>query len=93
MSIREIITKKLTEELSPQSLAITDESAEHDGHVGARATGETHFHVEIIANVFICKSRLECQRMIYHILRKEMQSDIHALSIDARKPPDSNFNS
>ena len=69
MSIREIITKKLTEELSPQSLAITDESAEHAGHVGARPTGETHFHVEIIANVFIGKSRLECQRIIYHFLR------------------------
>lgn len=84
MSVAERIRDKLTAELSPQTLVVTDLSHRHAGHVGARPEGETHFSVEIVSAAFSGKSRLACQRMVYEILREEMSGPIHALSVTAR---------
>lgn len=88
MRVATQIRSKLTAAFSPTRLEIVDESHRHKGHVGARPNGETHFRVEIVAEAFQGKSRLERQRLVYAALAEEMSHDIHALSLVTRAPTD-----
>ncbi|MBR72085.1 MAG: BolA family transcriptional regulator [Rhodospirillaceae bacterium] len=88
MKIKDIIKKKIIEQLEPLSLSIRDDSNLHIGHVGAKPEGETHFHIDIVAEVFRGKSRVESQRIVFRVLKEEMDNKIHALSISAHEPPD-----
>ena len=46
------LTQRLQNNLNPDQLEITDQSESHRGHTGWRESGETHFHVRIIAQQF-----------------------------------------
>jgi len=87
MSDRIIAIKGRLECLAPTHLEVEDQSHLHAGHPGAR-DGRGHFRVEIVAPVFTGKNRLERHRMVYDALDKLLETDIHALSIDARAPED-----
>ncbi len=71
--------------LDPSEIAVTDDSAAHAGHAGAQ-TGKGHFSVFIRSEAFAGKSRIERHRMVYAALGTLMQTDIHALAIEARAP-------
>jgi BolA protein len=86
MRTADIITKKLTEAFSPQSLKVADESHQHEGHAGARPGGQTHYSVYIVSQAFKGKSRLERHRMINQALSDELAGGIHALAIQAAAP-------
>jgi len=86
MRTADIITKKLTETFSPQSLTVEDESHKHEGHAGARPGGQTHYSVYIVSPAFKSKSRLERHRMINQTLADELAGGIHALAIHAAAP-------
>ena len=81
MSTADRIEEKLTAALAPSRLDIVDESAQHAGHVGARAEGETHFRLTVVADAFASKTRVERQRLIYQILAEELAGGIHALAL------------
>ena len=81
----EKIRAALTAAFAPQHLVIEDESHLHAGHAGA-ATGRGHFKVEIVANAFAGQPLVARHRQVYAALGALMQSDIHALSIQARTP-------
>ena len=82
----DLITKKLTEALAPQSLHVDDESHQHEGHSGSREGGQTHFRVYIVSESFKGKTRLERHRLINGILSDELSGGIHALAIHATAP-------
>lgn len=84
MSVKERITDRLTTAFSPDSLNVIDESHQHHGHSGAREGGESHFRVQIVAQAFAGKTRLEQHRMINAILADELSGPVHALAIEAR---------
>jgi BolA protein len=86
MRTADLITKKLTEAFTPQSLAVEDESHKHEGHAGSRPGGQTHFRVYIVSDAFKGKTRLERHRMINGILSGELAGGIHALAIHATAP-------
>lgn len=86
MSRVEQIRDALQQALSPTLLVVTDDSHKHVGHAGAR-DGRGHFTVEIVSEAFNGKLPLARHRAVYAALGGLMDSDIHALSIDAR-PPD-----
>ena len=86
MLVAETIEKKLRDAFTPKHLDIEDQSHLHAGHAGAREGGQSHFNVDIVADAFAGKSRLERQRMIYAILAEELKGPIHALSLSARTP-------
>ena len=90
MSTAETIKRKLEVALSPTRLEIIDESARHQGHVGARPEGETHFRVEIVASAFEGRSRLDRHRMVSALLADELAGQIHALSLRTRAPSEDN---
>jgi BolA protein len=81
----DLIRSRLNAALAPDALDIEDESHRHAGHAGAR-DGRGHFRVYIVSTAFVGKSALARHRAIYAALGDLMQSDIHALAIDARTP-------
>lgn len=82
----DLIAKKLTEALVPESLKVVDESHQHEGHAGHRPGGETHYRVYIVAQAFAGKSRVERHRMVNAILAEELKGSVHALAIHAQAP-------
>jgi BolA protein len=66
-------------------IEIEDESHLHAGHAGA-ATGRGHFRLQIVSPAFAGKTPIARHRAVYAALGELMQTDIHALSIDARTP-------
>jgi len=81
----ERIRARLADVLAPQELAIEDESHKHAGHAGAR-DGRGHFRVRIVSAAFSGQVPLARHRAVYAALGDLMQTDIHALAIDARAP-------
>ena len=71
--------------LQPVTLDVIDDSHKHAGHEGAR-DGRGHFTVRIVSPVFAGKAPLARHRAIYAALAEMMQTDIHALAIEARTP-------
>jgi len=86
MSMADRIRTKLEAGLAPRRLAIFDDSHRHAGHAGARDGGETHFRVEIVADGFVGKSRVERQRAVYALLSDEMKERVHALQLTTLAP-------
>ena len=86
MQTADVITKKLTEAFTPQSLKVLDESHQHEGHAGHRPGGQTHFRVYIVSEAFKGKTRLERHRMINGTLAGELAGGVHALAIHAAAP-------
>jgi BolA protein len=86
MGTQDVITEKLREAFTPQSLRVEDESHQHAGHAGHRPGGETHFRLYIVAEAFSGKSRLERHRMINSALAAELKGGVHALAIHAAAP-------
>jgi BolA protein len=67
----------------PTVLEIIDDSARHAGHAGAR-DGRGHFKMKIVAGAFAGQGLLARHRAVYAALGTLMQTDIHALQIDAK---------
>lgn len=81
------IRERLQQAFAPAELDIVDDSARHAGHAGAK-DGRGHFNVRIVSQRFAGTKTLERHRMVYAALGNLMQTDIHALSVDARSPDD-----
>ena len=71
--------------LQPVTLDVIDDSHKHAGHAGARG-GQGHFGVDIVSSAFAGKLPLARHRLVYAALGDMMQTDIHALAIEAKAP-------
>lgn len=80
-----MIEERLRATLAPEALAVRDESHRHAGHAGAKS-GKGHFVVTIVSPRFAGIPAIERHRMIYAALGEIMESEIHALTINARAP-------
>ena len=85
-AVADSLRQKLNAAFSPTMLEVTDDSARHAGHAGARAGGESHFNVVIQAPAFEGTSRVQRQRMVNSALAEELAGPVHALSIKALAP-------
>ena len=72
--------------LSPVSVELVDESAQHAGHAGAQPGGETHWRLSIVSPRFAGQPTVARHRLVYQALGELMQNPIHALAISARSP-------
>ena len=79
------IESRLRAALNPEDLEVTDDSAQHVGHEGARG-GSGHYSVTIISAQFNGQNTLKRHRLVYDALTDMMHKDIHALSIRALAP-------
>ena len=85
MSVAARIRERLAT-LEPLALELVDESAQHEGHAGARPGGNTHWRLTIVSPRFAGKPTVARHRMVYQALGELMQDPIHALAITARAP-------
>ena len=81
------IEKLLTDAFAPSEVLVKDQSHLHAGHAGAKE-GKGHFDVKIVSEDFAGQSRINRHRMVYDALGSFMQSDVHALRINAISPMD-----
>jgi BolA family transcriptional regulator, general stress-responsive regulator len=88
------IEAKLTQALSPEHLAVIDESHLHAGHhhlgsdhhAAFDGSGETHFRVRLVSAAFAGQSRVGRHRLVNEALREELAGGVHALAIEASAP-------
>lgn len=80
-----VIEAKLTAEFFPVKLQVKDQSHLHAGHEGSKGGGG-HFHVTIVSEAFDGCPPLQRHRMIFSALGSLMETDIHALRINALTP-------
>ncbi|HME39853.1 MAG TPA: BolA family protein [Steroidobacteraceae bacterium] len=80
------LRERLESRFAPALLTIEDESHLHAGHAGA-AGGHSHFRVTIVAEAFRGVSPVARHRLVYAAVGDLMQTDIHALAIEASPPP------
>ena len=79
------IESLLRDAFAPTYLLVKDQSHLHAGHEGAR-DGRGHFDVTIESKAFSGKRPLVCHRMVYDAVGSLMETDIHALRIQAKAP-------
>ena len=84
MNVARSIEEKLAS-LQPSRLKLTDESALHAGHEGAKGGGG-HYRLTIVSAQFSGKNTVARHRLIYTALGAMMQQQIHALAIRAYAP-------
>ena len=70
---------------APTDLLVKDQSHLHEGHAGAKE-GKGHFDVRIVSDQFEGQNRITRHRMVYDALGHFMDTDIHALRINAISP-------
>lgn len=80
-----LIEERLRIALAPESLEISDESAAHAGHAGAREGG--HFTIRIVSTAFADQSLIQRHRLIHAAVADLMGREIHALSIAKAQTP------
>ena len=83
------IEETLSATFAPSRLRVRDQSHLHAGHAGAQS-GKGHFAVDIISGSFAGLSPIARHRRIFDALEEMMETDIHALSIKAQTPEESN---
>lgn len=74
--------------LKPIKLVLVDNSDQHAGHAGSKGweeSGESHFRLSIVADVFSGLSLVKRHQLIYLVLGDAMKK-IHALQIHAKAP-------
>ena len=78
---------QLTEALSPERLDIINESHLHAGHQPQfDGTGQTHFRIRIVADVFSGMNRVARHRKINEFVAPFMDHGLHAIAIEAKAP-------
>lgn len=82
------IRTAIEQALAPVSLEIEDQSHRHAGHEGAR-DGRGHFSVDVVSTAFAGMAPLARHRAVYAAVGTLMETDIHALTIRARTPGES----
>jgi len=94
MSIQATMENKLKQAYSPERLVVLNESHLHAGHhhedsghhVTYDGTGETHFRVRIVSDVFSGMSRIDRHRSVNTLLADELNGGVHALAIEPAAP-------
>ena len=84
-NVQQQIAVTLEQAFSPIGLELIDDSAKHRGHAGAQR-GAGHYQVKIISSAFSGLSLIKRHQLVYAALSQLMGSAIHALSIKALAP-------
>jgi BolA family transcriptional regulator, general stress-responsive regulator len=85
-SVEATIRDKLERTFRPTRLEVVNESHLHAGHRSSPGTGESHFRVLIVSDVFAGKSRVQRHRLVNETLAAELKGKVHALALDVRAP-------
>ncbi len=84
MGVADQMEKLIVEHFAPREFHIQDDSAQHAGHAGARAGGESHFKVIVVSEKFEGLNAVARHRLVYAALKPLIDAGLHALVIEAR---------
>ena len=80
----------LTQAFAPTVVEVQDDSAQHAGHSGAQAGGQTHYSVLLVSTAFQGVNRVARSRAVHSALAAEFgpaeQGGMHALALTLRTP-------
>jgi BolA protein len=79
------LRQRLESRFAPTFLHILDEGNQHLGHAGA-ADGRGHFRIKIQSAAFRGLAPLARHRLVYAAVADLLETDIHALAIEASPP-------
>jgi stress-induced morphogen len=82
MVVQNRIEEKLRVELSPSLLIVENESKKHSVPPGS----ETHFKVTVVSSAFEGLGRVERHRLVHAVLKDELSSGVHALTMTSKTP-------
>lgn len=82
----ERIRTALEAAFAPAEVTVTDDSARHAGHAGARPGGETHYSVAVVSPAFAGQSRVARSRAVHEALAGEFTTGLHALALRLLTP-------
>lgn len=86
-NVKQEIEARLTAHYKPKMLMVVDDSHKHKGHEGANhPQGETHFHVQLVADSFRGQTKVERQREVAKLLKDLLQTRVHALQLHTFTP-------
>jgi BolA protein len=80
------IQASLAAAFAPDALTVTDDSARHAGHAGARPGGETHYSVRLVSAAFRGQGRVARSRAVHAALAAEFAGGLHALALRLLTP-------
>ena len=80
------LTAALTDVFAPSVLRVIDDSAQHAGHMGAAAGGQTHYSVLVVSDAFRGLNRVARSRAVHDALAAEFAGGMHALALQLRTP-------
>ena len=86
MTVQEIMQEKLTHELEPTRLQLTNVSHQHAGHAGSPGSGHSHFELVLESPRFAGLSRVQRHKLVYGVLAAEMAGPVHALQLTLLAP-------
>ncbi|KAL3877919.1 hypothetical protein ACJMK2_035560 [Sinanodonta woodiana] len=82
MTVEQTIRQKLQETFQPKFLEVINESYMHNVPKGS----ETHFKVVVVSEKFDSQPMIKRHRMVNEVLKDELSSGVHALSIMTKTP-------
>ena len=86
MSMEDTIRSKLTANLADAQVDVVNESHLHAGHAGSPGTGSSHFRVRVVSPDFDGLTRVARQRLVYGLLKEELDGPVHALALETKTP-------
>jgi BolA protein len=86
MSAEQRIKEKLMVALTPIRLDVVNESHMHAGHRSSPGTGDSHFRVLVVSEMFAGKTRVERHRLVNEALKGDVGGAIHALALSTYAP-------
>ena len=83
MNLFEQIKKKIDTEINPESIILIDNSSLHSKH---KSFDPNKFHLKLIIKFKKLKnmSKIDAHKIIFSVLKDEMDSKIHALEIEIK---------
>ncbi len=83
MNLFEQIKKKIDTEINPESIILIDNSSLHSKH---KSFDPNKFHLKLIIKSKKLKnmSKIDAHKIIFSVLKDEMDSKIHALEIEIK---------
>ena len=81
MQMEEKIKSAIEGGLSPHHIQLINESHKHIGHAGDNGSGQTHFKLMVVSDVFAGCSRVQRQRLVNRAITGLFEEGLHAISI------------
>ena len=81
MTLEETIDKKINDNLKPSFFKILNFSDQHKNHYEGDNTDTSHIKIIVVSEFFSGHSRIERERIVHKILKKEISTEIHSLRL------------